>query len=240
MWPNMSFSKETIERFKKFEKDINSINELIMKIGGLKKDVVDPRAKKIKQRPIWNLESYIQLAIHRVYDLSNETTNAWNNENPVVSFILIRAIYENTAYMYDLSKKIKTYYEQDNYLEIHNVIVNRLVGSRLSSNVKQIVNVLTVINTVAKEIPDFKEFYEFISDFCHPNYSGMKGIYGKIDKKNVRFFVDKHYGYNEQTFSFINTGLVTGLDIFFRSSKNIIDNIDELNDFFYKHQPLAK
>ena len=52
--------------------------------------------------------------------------------------------------------------------------------------------------------------------------------------------INKEYGYTEQTFSFIITGLATGLDIFFRSSKGLIDNIDGLNEFFYKHQPLVK
>jgi len=61
----MSFSKKTIEKFKKFEKDLSTINELIKKIGKLKKDIVDTRGTKIKQKPIWNLESYVQLAIHR-------------------------------------------------------------------------------------------------------------------------------------------------------------------------------
>ena len=236
----MSFNKEIIEKFKKFEKDIIIINGLIDKIGSLKIDVVDPRANKIKQRPIWNLESYIQLAIHRVYDLGIETTNAWNNKNPAVAFLLTRAIYENTAYIYDLFHKIKAYYEEDNFNEIHEIIVNRLVGSRLSSNHRKIINVLTAINTVAKELPDFKEFYEFISDFCHPNYSGMHGIYGKLDKEHVRFYINKEYGYTEETFSFIITGLATGLELFYINAKNLLDNINELNDFFYKHQTLVK
>jgi hypothetical protein len=235
----MSFSKETIEKFKKFEKDIITINDYISKIGELKAQVVDPRADKIKQKPIWNLESYIQLAIHRVYDLAIQSTNAWNIKIPVVAFILTRAIYENTAYMYDLSEKILLYYKKDDYIEMHKLVLNRLVGTRLGSNTRQIVNVLTAINSVTKEVPDFKEFYEFISDFCHPNYSGMLGIYGKLDQDNVRFFVGKEHGYTEETFSFIITGLTTGLGIFYNSSKNLVDNIDELNEFYYKHQPLA-
>jgi hypothetical protein len=235
----MSFSKETIEKFKKFEKDIISINDSITKIGELKVQVVDPRADKIKQKPIWNLESYIQLAIHRVYDLAIQSTNAWNNEIPVVAFILTRAIYENTAYMYDLGEKILMYYKNEDYIEMHKVVLNRLVGARLGPNIREIANVITAINTVAKKLPTFKEFYEFISDFCHPNYSGMHGIYGKLDQDNVRFFVGKEYGYTEETFSFIITGLTTGLEIFYTSTKNLIDNMDELNEFYYKHQPLA-
>ena len=236
----MSFNKETIEKFKTFEKDLYSINELIEKIGELKAVVVDLRGTKIKQRPIWNLESYVQLAIHRVFDLATESTNAWNNKIPATSFLLTRAVYENTAYMYDLSKKIKMYYDNDDYLEMHNVIVNRLVGSRLGTNFSQIANVLTVIKVVAKDIPEFKEYYDFISDFCHPNYSGMLGIYGNIDKENVRFYVGRDYGYEENVFSHIITGLVTGLEIFSVSTNNIMNNIDDLNDFFYKHQPLSK
>ncbi len=236
----MAFSKTTIEKFKEFEKTIETINNYIIEIRDMRVHIVDPRGEKINQKPIWNLESYVQLAIHRVYDLAVESTSAWNNMKPVVAFILTRAIYENTAYMFDLAKKIKMYYEQDNYLEIHDVIVNRLVGNRLSSTTRKIINVTTAIKNVAKEIPDFEEYYDFISDFSHPNYSGMHGIYGKTDEVNVRFFVNKNYGYTDQIFSFIVTGLATGLGIFINSTNNILNNIDELNDFFYKHQPLTK
>jgi hypothetical protein len=235
----MSFNRETVEKFKKYEPDIIEINNSIMKIGELKIEVVDPRGGKIKQKPIWSLENYIQIAIHRVYDLANECTRAWSNEIPVVSFILLRAIYENTAYMYDLSRKILLYYEKNDYREMYKVIVNRLTGSKLGTNVHQITNVLTAIKTVTKEVPDFREFYDFISEFCHPNYCGMQGIYGKLDRENVRLFVDKKYGYNEETFFFILNGLTTSLGIFYISTKNLLNNIDELNEFYYKHQSLA-
>ena len=235
----MAFSKSTIKKFKEFEKDIETINKYIIEIRDMRVSTVDPRGEKIKQRPIWNLQSYVQLAIHRVYDLAVESTTAWNNARPVVAFILTRAIYENTAYMYDLAQKLKMYYDQDNYKEIHNVIVNRLVGNRLGTTAREIINVLTAIGTVAKEIPEFKQYYDFISDFSHPNYSGMYGIYSETDKENVRFFVSRKYGYTDQIFSFIITGLATGLGIFINSTNNILNNIDELNDFFYKHQPLV-
>lgn len=231
----MSFNKATMGKFKDFERDVIMVNDLILKIKGIKVDVVDFHIDKDKQKPIWHLESYIQLAVHRVYDLAVQSTNAWNNEVPIVAFLLTRAIYENTAYMYDLSKKILMYYEADNYTEIHKLILNRLVGNRLNSASPQIVNVLTVNDSVAKEIPDYKEFYDFISDFCHPNYSGMHGIYGKLDKENARLFVDKKYGYTEETFSFIITGLITSLEIFYTSVKNLLNNMDELNNFFCKH-----
>ena len=235
----MSFTKNTITSYSKYEKDIIFINENIQKIRDLKKTVVDPRAVQIKQKPIWNLESYTQLAIHRVFDLAEQCTIAWENGVPAVSFLLVRAIYENAAYMYDLSHKIKKYYDDENFSEIHNLVVNRLVGNRLGPDHLQIVNVLTVIDKVAEQIPDFKEYYEFISDFCHPNYSAMHGIYGKTDKKHLRFYVGNEYGISDLTFSFIKTGLITGMGIFYNSVKSIIDNIDELNDFFYKHQPLT-
>lgn len=231
----MSFNEKTKEKFMMHNEDILVINDYILKIGELKVEVVDLCSEKIKQKSIWNLESYIQLALHRVYDLAVQTTTAWNNETPIVAFLLTRAIYENTAYMYDLSKKILMYYKEDDYNEIHKLILNRLVGNRLTPNSPQIVNVLTVIDAIAKEIPDFKEFYDFISDFCHPNYSGMLGIYGKLDKENAKLCIDKKFGYNEETFDTIVTGLLTGLGIFYTSIKNLIDNMDELNDFFCKH-----
>ena len=88
----MSLNKETIEKFKKFEKDINAGNDSIEKISELRVQVVVQRAGKIKQKPIWNFESYIQLTVHRVYDFAIQSTNAWNDEIPVAAFILTCAM----------------------------------------------------------------------------------------------------------------------------------------------------
>jgi hypothetical protein len=50
-------------------------------------------------------------------------------------------------------------------------------------------SILTYVDKFEKKIPDIREHYEFISEWCHPNGSGHLFTYGEIDKKNgtVRF-----------------------------------------------------
>lgn len=74
------------------------------------------------------------------------------------------------------------YHEQNDFIEMHDLIHNRISGSRLSEAHLQIVNVMTVMESVDKEQKGVLDGYKFLSDFCHPNYSGMLGMYGKLDK----------------------------------------------------------
>ena len=60
-----------------------------------------------------------------------------------------------------------------------------LFGAKDGRGPAEAVNILTAINHVNKEVENFKNIYDSLSEFAHPNWSGVSGSYSKIDKENI-------------------------------------------------------
>ncbi len=218
----MAFTETYKEQFPNYAEDIDSVNNLIVRLDSRRSYRVDPAGRPPTPKVVWNLQCYVQLALHRVVDLSSETCNAWNSKKPVVAIILVRAVIENCAYLYDIASKLRMNIQNNDFQSIHDLIINRMMGSRTIKGSQESVNVMTVIDKVDKTIAGFRDHYEFLCDFCHPNYSGMHGLYGKINREKIYFDLNRDFGLTEQVFTFILTGLLPGL-LMFEESLNQIE-----------------
>lgn len=211
---NIGLSEYQKELFPKYSKEIDTINNLITQLNNRRSKTVNPATIPITPKVVFNLKSYVQLSLHRVVDLAMEACNSWNNGTPVVAIILDRAMLENVAYLFDISNQIKRYITENQFSEIHNLISNRLVGSRLKEARSKICNVMTVIDKIDKTFRGFKENYNFLSDFCHPNYSGMLGLYGKMNYDEIYLKIDRRIGISEEIFFNVLFSLEPSLLIF--------------------------
>ncbi len=216
------------KRFPKYAEDIDSVSSLIERLGHRRLYRVNPAGRPPTPKVVWNLQCYVQLALHRVIDLSTEICNAWNSKKPVIAIILVRAMMENCAYLYDIALKVRMYIKNNDFQSIHDLIVNRMMGSRTIKGLQESVNVMTVIDKVDKTFEGFKDHYEFLCDFCHPNYSGMHGLYGKINRENIYFNLNRDFGMTEEVFIFILIGLLPGLQIFEESMNQIEEVYPEI------------
>jgi hypothetical protein len=50
-------------------------------------------------------------------------------------------------------------------------------------------NVLTIIDQLTKKMPKLRAMYDLLSEYAHPNYSGMMGVYQRVADQ-VSTFVD--------------------------------------------------
>lgn len=224
----MAFAEVYKEESPKYAEDIDDVNSIIERLSSRRLYRVDPVGRPPTPKVVWNLQCYVQLALHRVVDLSTETSNAWNSKKPVVAIILVRAVIENCAYLYDIASKLRMNIQNNDFQSIHDLIINRMMGSRTIKGLQESVNVMTVIDKVDKTIAGFRDHYEFLCDFCHPNYSGMHGLYGKINKKEKYFDINRDFGMTEQVFTFLLTGILPGLQIFEESMNQIEEMYPEI------------
>ena len=72
-------------------------------------------------------------------------------------------------------------------------------------------NILTAIDQLTKELKEYRDNYEFLCDFAHPNCPGALMSYGRFDTKNNVFYfsndapykkLDKPEGYGLIAISF--------------------------------------
>src|SRR3954451_12455449 len=59
------------------------------------------------------------------------------------------------------------------------------LGSRIWEESPDPINVLTFVDCVHKTVEGFRQQYDSLSEYSHPNYSGTTGLYSKNDTENI-------------------------------------------------------
>jgi len=217
----MKFLNEQKKLYPNLSDTIDDVNRLINSLKSRKVNIIDPGGRPITPKAVWNLQSYVQVTLHRAVDLSSEVCNSWNKGQVAVSFLLVRALFENATFMYDLSILLTRYIKEDKFQEVYDLIVNRMFGSRTFTALPKSINVMTVIEKLDKKFEGLKDSYERLSEFCHPNYSAMYGLYAKLNKKEIYYEIDQNYGISEMTFNLIITALCPALLLIEEGMNNI-------------------
>ena len=55
-----------------------------------------------------------------------------------------------------------------------------------TDDLPEAINVATFVKHVSRELPGFDEAYNLLSEFAHPNWLGVVGLYSKHDDENIR------------------------------------------------------
>jgi hypothetical protein len=221
------------EKFPSFSKWIDELNNIFPSLEKRKINRVSPRGNPIIPKVVWKFQVYLQLSIYRVTDLCLESCQAWQREKPAVSFLLMRSLMENAAVIYDMALKTKMYLGENDLDKISDLIDNRAFGTKLFENMPKTINLLTAIDNVTKKDKGFRPTYEFISEFCHPTYSSLTGLYGKLNKEGIYFDVGNKWGTTEAVFAFFIDGLTSSMIVFVRGIEMIEDlfpSLLELNN----------
>jgi hypothetical protein len=125
-----------------------------------------------------------ELLICRMSDLASSATQHLRNHAVVPGAILTRAAVETVAVLFCLNQAVEQFLETHDLDRINSFLMSSLVGSRSEDHPVQSINILTLIDKVTKTIPTFRSSYDNLSEYAHPNWSGLLGSYGSIDKEN--------------------------------------------------------
>lgn len=212
--------------FKDYSDKIVQLDNLIMKLANRRISLIYPGDHLEMPKIEWKYRTYNEIALHKTVDLTMSFCDSWNNGHVSTCFILVRAIYENVAYLFDIMKKLDMYIDEKDIDKIDDLIMNRLLGVKKSSikELPVIVNVLTVIESTDKIVKGFMEHYQHLCEFAHPNYFGMYELYCLDHKESHSSEINAAHGVNEKNFKFL-------IDSILPTLMNIditLDNIDEL------------
>ena len=122
-----------------------------------------------------------ELLRHRVSDLAQSAIPLLEQGRVVPAAILSRAIAETVALLFSLHYEVSAFLLQPDEQRIDSFLKAALVGSRNPEHPIQATNILTAIKKLDNEIPAFRLSYDTLSEFAHPNWSGVLGAYGKVD-----------------------------------------------------------
>jgi hypothetical protein len=91
------------------------------------------------------------------------------------------------------------------------------------------VSVLTFVERLNRKLPGFQAAYNSLSEYAHPNWLGVSGLYSKIDRENFTV----HYGRGLRTAPAgqqLTNALVGGLLTFHDGYNKIADTMPAFLD----------
>jgi len=208
---------------------VDVVNRLYAELKAKRVSAVVPSSNPIAPKVIWMVQSFIQLTIHRAVDLFEALSVSWESSKPSVAFVLARAIIENAATIFDLQDQIENHIKLGEFTKIHEAVHVRLMGGLDKESPILVPNILNAIDKADKKYKTFREHYEIMSEFAHPNYSGMHGLYGKIDQERLTFHIKGENGINDITLSFLLYSLSVSLFVI----RDSIHNLESLYPAFW-------
>jgi hypothetical protein len=183
----IGFSREFLDLNEEKWEDVERYNETLERLIGRRKNAITVQGFFVHSKTAWKCAVLQQSLLYRVTMLAAGAANMWNLSNVVCSVLCARALLETIAVADHVGSELRRLTEVGN-LDGIDELANRLLFATRDQQIieqrfgHQAVNVLTYIDRMSKKLPDLRNAYDFVSEWCHPNGSGHLFTYGEINK----------------------------------------------------------
>jgi hypothetical protein len=143
--------------------------------------------------------------IWRAHDFASLACDLFDARRVIPGAVIVRSLMETTALVYVLHQKTARAVVDRNVQELDEFLVRCLSGNRLATGDPESPNVLSAIDKLEKEpgAERYKDFYESLCEFAHPNSLGSFYAYAKFNDSTHAL----SFGHNQ--------GLTRGEDLAF-------------------------
>jgi hypothetical protein len=164
--------------------DIAAVKTLIYQFKSNLPSRVDPASLTWKSKIPWKVVNLREALLYRITELGQSAVDLYEKQNRIISaFIITRAIHETTALFYSFYMELKKVTDDQFLGDFDEFLMKLLFGWKKVKDFPVAINILNVVDKLNKQIDTFRENYDRLSEFCHPNYSGVFGAYAEINKK---------------------------------------------------------
>jgi hypothetical protein len=151
-------------------------------------DKIEVAAFGVRSKAPFQLLSVREALIWRTEELARGACDALEKEDFMVAALLIRSIAESAAmtwYLLGILENRKGYTPA----ELNDVLMRMFAGSKNGwADGPEAINVLTFVKRLDKRMPGFEAAYHSLSEYAHPNWRGVSGLYSKIDRENFTVY----------------------------------------------------
>jgi hypothetical protein len=151
--------------------------------------------------------------LYRTTDLAEAACMLFEKENLISAACVTRAFQETLAALFYSNRKVRKTIENHDVQHLDEVLMKTLVGARNNAELPDSINILTMINSVNKEIPNFRAVYDNLSEFSHPNWAGTLGTYAKNNKEKMWTDFGRDISLSEATKGQGINALLAGLEL---------------------------
>ncbi|MGO4569061.1 hypothetical protein AB4Z52_29440 [Rhizobium sp. 2YAF20] len=144
---------------------------------------IDVAALGVKSKAPYQLLTTREAVIWRTEELARNACEALERDDFAAAAIMTRAVTENAAMTWSLMELLENRSKYDPE-RLNELLMQMLAGSRLWPESPKPVHVNDLLRSIDKKMPGVMASYDRLSEFAHPNWSGVAGLYSKIDKEN--------------------------------------------------------
>jgi hypothetical protein len=118
--------------------------------------------------------------IWRTEELGRCACDVLAKDDVAAGILLTRAVIESTAFIWRLKEILK---DRQKYspADLHDTLDKMLLGWKNDPAFPQAFNILTTINHMDRQFPGVRARYDELSEFAHPNWSGVLGLFSVTD-----------------------------------------------------------
>lgn len=168
--------------------DVERYNETLRRLIDRRTNEITVIGIFAQSKTAWKCAVLQQALLYRATMLAIGTSDAWNAHNVVCSILASRALLETIAVTDYVKNELTQLTERGDLDGIDELANRHLFATRSADRIASgaghpAVNVLTYIDKMSKKLPDLRDAYEFISEWCHPNGSGHFFTYGELNQQ---------------------------------------------------------
>ena len=191
---------------------------------------VAARTMTLKSKLPFKAMSIRETLIHRVSALATPAIALFEAEHELAGSILTRAVLESVAVAFALDRESESFLTLKDEERFDGFLMSCLVGSRWPGEEVQARNILTLIDHVDKTFEGYRATYDALCEYAHPNWSGVMGAFGTLDRKN---YVLKLGRSERSTVGHAGvTALAMALSLFHHQYNELAVTIVRLNEHF--------
>lgn len=130
--------------------------------------------------------NYRESLLWRVVQLGRCAYENFESDKLAAAILLTRATVETSAALWYLRTKLENVVESKTLGSIHNDLVRLSMGSKTDADILPApINVLTFVDLVGRDIEGFRQQYDRLSEFAHPNWAGTTLLFSKRDESQT-------------------------------------------------------
>jgi hypothetical protein len=124
--------------------------------------------------------------IWRMAELSRGALENFEKDKLALAILEARAAIETSAALWYLHAKLDATVNAGAVGDIDDFLMKLSMGSRTDTDIMpQAISVLTFVDRVEKDAEGFRQQYDRLSEFAHPNWAGTALLYSKPDPPNL-------------------------------------------------------
>jgi hypothetical protein len=167
--------------------------------------------------------------IWRTEELARCACDMLERNDVAAGILLTRAVIESAAFVWRLKELLETRHQYST-AALHDTLRRMHLGWKndpeFDPEFPEKINILTIIAHMDKKLPGVKARYDHLSEFAHPNWSGVAGLFSSTDYQNYSTDFGRGLRTSGQKEN-ASILLATSLDLFEYAYNSISDTLPE-------------